>query len=100
MFNDLRQKDIFWIGPIIILLIAILPMPIGYYTLSRIVVCAGAVYFTYMFYKKKDIPKTWMFGFFAILYNPFLPIYLHSKFIWIVINIVTIILFWMNKKDV
>ena len=45
MFNNLQQKDIFWLAPIIVLVIAILPMSGGYYMLSRIIVCACSAYF-------------------------------------------------------
>lgn len=100
MLNNLQQKDIFWLAPIVAMIIAILPMPYGYYTLSRIIVCAGSAYFSYQFYKKKDIPKTWIFGFFAILYNPIIPIHLGTKIIWTVINIITIAIFWLNRKKI
>ena len=57
MFNNLQQKDVFWLAPVAALVIVILPMPIGYYTLLRIIVCAGSAYFAYQFYKKKKFPK-------------------------------------------
>ena len=41
-------------------------MPIGYYTLSRLVVCAAALYFANNFYKKKDNTNLWIFGFIAV----------------------------------
>ena len=100
MFNNLQQKDVFWLAPIVVMVIAILPMPYGYYTLSRIIVCAGSVDFAYQFYKKKDVSKTWIFGFFAILYNPFIPIHLYEKIIWTIINIITIVMFWLNRKNI
>mgnify|MGYP001240890945 FL=1 len=100
MLNNLKQKDIFWIAPTVVLLIGVLPMPIGYYTLSRVVVCGCSAYFAYIFYKKKNIPNIWIFGFFAFLYNPILPVYLYEKSIWLVVNIITIVVFYLNKKKV
>ena len=100
MMNNIQQKDVFWLAPIAALVVAILPMPGGYYILSRIIVCAGSAYFAYQFYNKKEIPKTWLFGFFAILYNPFIPIYLYEKIIWTVINIITIVAFYLNRKKI
>ena len=100
MLNNLKQKDIFWIAPTVVLLIGVLPMPIGYYTLSRVVVCGCSAYFAYNFYKKKNIPNIWIFGFFAFLYNPILPVYLYEKSIWLVVNIITIIVFYLNRKKV
>ena len=47
MFDNFKQKDIFWVVPIITLCLAILPMPIGFYTLTRIIICGSSVYFAY-----------------------------------------------------
>jgi len=93
-----KQNKVFWLTPIIVLAIGILPMPIGYYTLSRLVVCAAAIYFALNFYKKKDNTNLWIFGFIAVLYNPIIPVYLYEKAIWIVINLITIFLFYKNKN--
>ena len=100
MFNKLQQKDVFWLAPVAVLVTGIFSMPYGYYALSRIIVCAGSAYFTYQFYKKKEVPKTWIFGFFAVLYNPFIPMYLYEKIMWSVLNIITIAMFWLNRKKI
>ena len=93
-----KKNKVFWFAPIIVLAIGILPMPIGYYTLSRLVVCAAALYFAHNFYKKKDNTNLWIFGFIAVLYNPIIPVYLYEKAIWTVINLITIFLFYKNKN--
>jgi len=93
-----NQNNIFWLAPIIVLAIGILPLPIGYYTLSRLVVCGCALYLAHKFYKKKDNTNLWIFGFIAVLYNPIVPVYLYEKFIWIIVNIITIFLFYKNKN--
>ena len=93
-----KQNKVFWLTPIITLAIGILPMPIGYYTLSRLVVCAAALYFAHNFYKKKDNTNLWIFGFIAVLYNPIIPVYLYEKAIWTVVNLITIFLFYKNKN--
>ena len=92
-----ENNKIFWLAPIVVLAIGILPLPIGYYTLSRLVVCASAIYFAYNYYKKKNQTNLWIFGFIAVLYNPIIPVYLYEKIIWIVVNIITIYLFYKNK---
>ena len=92
-----ENNKIFWLAPIVVLAIGILPLPIGYYTLSRLVVCASAIYFAYNFYKKNNQTNLWIFCFIAVLYNPIIPVYLYEKIIWIVINIITIYLFYKNK---
>ena len=95
------EKKIFWLSPIIVLAIGILPLPIGYYTLSRLVVCACAIYFAHSFYKgKKENASLWLFGFIAVLYNPIIPVYLYEKFIWVIVNLITIYLFYKNKEKI
>ena len=94
------NKRIFWLSPIVVLLIGILPLPIGYYTLSRLVVCASAIYFAHNFYKKKDNTNLWIFGFIAVLYNPIIPVYLYEKIIWIVVNLITAYLFYHNRLKI
>ena len=92
-----KDTDIFWIVPIGILAISIFPLPIGFYMLTRTIVCVSAVYYAYNYYKKKNDVKPWIFGFFALLYNPLIPIYLNEKSLWVLINITTIIFIYKNK---
>ena len=100
MSKNLSEENnkIFWLAPIVVLSIGILPLPIGYYTLSRLVVCASALYFAYNFYKKNNQTNLWFFGFIAVLYNPIIPVYLYEKFVWIVVNLITIYFFYKNKN--
>jgi hypothetical protein len=94
------DRNIFWITPIVIMVIGLLPMPYGFYSLSRIVVCACSVYFAFQLFKKEDMTFVWVFGFLAVLYNPIIPVHLYDKEIWIVINIVTGIIFFGKKSSV
>jgi len=93
-----KEKDIFWIAPIVVLVIALFPLPIGYYTLSRLVVSACALYYAVQFHKINNTTYTWIYGFIVVLYNPIIPIYLYEKFIWIIVNLITIYIFYKNKK--
>ena len=84
--------------------IGILPMPIGYYTLLRLVVCACAIYYSFYSKQNNDEMAMLIFGFVVILYNPIFPIYLYEKSIWIVLNIITAWLFYtrgsaLHKKN-
>ena len=83
-----------FIVPIALLLIGLADLPTGYYTLVRIVVCLVSVLSCYLSYKsdEKIGIATVTFGFIALLFNPIIPIYLHEKEIWTVIDIVTAIL--------
>ena len=93
------NKNIFWIAPILVMAIGALPMPYGYYSLSRLVVCSCSIYFAHKSYVKNQSTLMWAFGFLAVLYNPIIPIHLYQKEIWIVVNIFTSALFFL-KKDV
>lgn len=92
MTNTLLAKTIFIICGLL-LLIAVLNLPIGYYTFLRIAVFIGAVIVVISF--KNSRVSYWhiIFGLIAILFNPFLPIYLHSKLTWTFIDIVCGLLF-------
>ena len=91
------NKDIFWIAPLVVLGIGLLPMPYGYYFLSRLVVCGCAIYYAVQFSGQSHATLVWIFGFFAVLYNPISPIYLNEKYIWVIINLITIYYFYKNK---
>ena len=95
----MKIKNIFWIAPIAVMAIGVLPMPYGYYTLSRLVVCGCSVYFAHRLYRENQTVFVWIFGFFAVLYNPIVPVHLYQKEIWMVVNAVTAIVFFL-KKDV
>ncbi|NQW07956.1 MAG: hypothetical protein HQ480_05595 [Candidatus Pelagibacter sp.] len=95
-----NKNNIFWLAPIIALAVGILPMPYGYYMLSRLVVSAGALYFAFHFYKINDSFKVWIFGFLVFLYNPIIPISLGSKELWMIVNIPTIYYFYINRNSI
>ena len=92
------NKDIFWIAPLAAMGIGLLPMPYGYYFLSRLVVFVCAIYFAMQLNDQSDTTWVWIFSFLALLYNPFIPIHLGSKGLWVIVNIITAIIF-LNNKD-
>jgi hypothetical protein len=84
---------LFWTLCAMLLLLACAKMPIGYYTLLRIIITIGAI--SILFYEiKKDVS---LFGIafimIAILFNPILPIYLYKRTIWMPIDISVAALF-------
>ncbi len=99
-YNKLNQNDVFWIAPAIVLIIGLFPLPIGYYTLTRLVVCGCAFYYAFNLYKKKENTLTWIFGFLVVLYNPVIPVYLYEKAIWVFVNIITIFAFYKYKDKI
>ena len=94
------NKDIFWIAPLVVMGIGLLPMPYGYYFLSRLVVFVCAIYFAIQLNSQNDTTLVWVFGFFALLYNPIIPIHLGSKGLWIIVNLITAGVFITNKDKV
>lgn len=87
-------------GPLIAMGVGLLNMPYEYYTLSRLVVCVGALYFTVSFIKGKKIESAWIFGAIAVLYNPIFQIQLGDKGLWMIVNIFTAILFWRSRTEI
>ena len=82
-----------YIACCIILGIALLPITGGFYTLVRIAITIGAVIAA--FQNSSNGINIWsiMFGIVAILFNPIIPVYLHDKGAWIMIDIIAMILF-------
>jgi len=70
--------------------------PYGYYTLLRLFLCGTSV-FLLLSGAKLTLPdwQRWPLGGFAILYNPVLPIRLGEKGIWEILNVTTVVLFWV-----
>ena len=77
----------------IFLIIGCFKLPIGYYTFLRIVICIVSVILLF-FPKNGNI--SWhhiINGLVAIMFNPIIPIYLHSKTTWMVIDMVAAVWF-------
>ena len=88
--NDLKIP---YIAIIALSLLALFPLPYGYYTFLRIAVtlCAGMT--SYIYFKSDD--KGWLMWACtatAIIFNPIIPIHL-TREIWVVLNIVVAGLF-------
>ncbi|MBC8555942.1 MAG: hypothetical protein H8D23_40535 [Candidatus Brocadiales bacterium] len=96
-----KTNKLLWIGPIALLLIALLSLPYYYYQLMRWAICGCAAYLAYQHYKEKGCCfLTVAFIVIAIVYNPIEPIHLFRE-AWIVINIITVFVFlygWVQTK--
>ncbi len=82
-----------YIACCIILGIALLPIAGGFYTIVRIAITIGAVIAA--FQNSSHGINIWsiMFGIVAILFNPVIPVYLHDKGAWMMIDIIAMLLF-------
>lgn len=76
-----------------LLFIGTLHMPIEFYSLLRIVVFIGSIAVVANEFGKGFSFWIFVFGFLALLFNPFLPVYLKSKSIWILIDLLAGLLF-------
>jgi len=62
---------------ILLLFLAIIERwPYGFYTFLRIVVCVSALYLAFQAHKIHKPFSTWVLGGVAVLFNPFVPIYM------------------------
>jgi len=71
---------------IVLLVLAATPLPYGFYTLIRIIVCLFMAWAAVIFFKKEVETLPWIFIALAVLFNPIIPVYL-SKEIWVVIDL-------------
>lgn len=86
----IRHHSAIWLAPAIVLILAVLPLPYGFYIFLRLAVFLVAVYLGYTQWKRDDSFSIWVItlGTIALLYNPILPIHL-TREIWIVFNLLT-----------
>jgi hypothetical protein len=93
--EDLRP--LIWI-PIALLLLAVLPLPYGYYMFLRLVMPVCALVVAVNAYKTQpDTIYSYVFIGMAILYNPLIPISLFKE-IWIVVNLITAGVFYIYQR--
>lgn len=59
----------------------------GFFTILRFVVFATTAYVAWMAYVAQKERWVWIFGFVAILFNPFFPVYL-DRDTWVVIDFI------------
>ncbi len=80
-----------------LLFIALLDLPMGYYTFLRIVVTMGSA--AVVVKERENGLNFWVitFGLVAILFNPFIPIYLKDKSVWMIIDILCGIIFLIKS---
>ena len=72
----------------ILLVVGCFHLPIGYYTFLRIVVCFVSLILLFYFKNNSINYRHIINGLVAILFNPIIPIYLHSKTTWLVIDVI------------
>ncbi len=76
-----------------LLFIGLIDLPVGYYTLLRIVVTISSVAVVVTEYENGLSFWVITFGLIAIVFNPLIPIYLNDKSAWMPIDIIGGIIF-------
>ena len=84
-------------------LIAAAPMPYGYYTLVKMLVCGFSAVLAYQNYKAANDKLSawaWVFLFIAIIFNPLIPLHVQKE-VWMVVDTVTGALFlWLAYQTI
>lgn len=75
------------VASIIMLLLAIFPLPYGYYALLRLVVCFTGIFLAWHSYRMQKIPWVWAMGLIALVFNPVIPLHL-DRGLWLIVDIV------------
>ena len=97
--TDPPHRPALWLVPVGICLLAVLPLPHGYDTLVRIIVCACAALVAYV-NKEENQDETWFFAFMgvAIMFNPVIVLPLGRE-LWIVAGLAAALLFSANYSE-
>ena len=78
--------------------LALAPMPWGYYALLRIMLCLTACVGFAAARKAEETTWMWVYGVIAVVYNPLLPVALGSKPLWAALNLATLIVLWSGVQ--
>ena len=91
----------YWVPAIatLMVLLALMRMPYGYYTLLRLGLCAVCVYYISQFRPPLTPGHRVALGALAVLYNPIIPVHLGSKGLWTFVNTATILYFWFVERE-
>ena len=76
-----------------LLFLGLADLPIGYYTILRIVVTIGSVAVVMTEFENGFNFWVIIFGLIAVIFNPLLPVYLNGKSVWMPIDIIVGIIF-------
>jgi type IV secretory pathway TraG/TraD family ATPase VirD4 len=100
MTSNKKKNTVAFIAAVFLFLALINGWPYGFFTLLRFVVFATSVYIAWMAYREQKEKWIWIFGFLAVLFNPFIVIHLNREiwsFIDIIVGVFMIISVFMLK---
>jgi len=90
---DYKQLALICLASIILLLIAMAHLPYGYYTLLRFAICGSAAWIAYTAYELNNRKWTWIMGFIAVLFNPFVKVHFDKETWTVIDNMVAVVYF-------
>jgi hypothetical protein len=73
-------------------------MPSGYYDLLRFAICGAGAFAAFTNYENNNQSWAIVFGIIALIFNPFIPLYIYDKFAWLIIDLIAGILFLYNSR--
>ncbi|NPD47248.1 DUF6804 family protein [Lentimicrobium sp. S6] len=82
------------------LFLAIADLPIGYYTIVRFVATITAVVVFVSEFQNRITLWMIIFGLIAIVFNPIIPVYLHNKDLWMIIDFFAGIMFLIKALTI
>ena len=101
--SKLKTMNLSKFAPLVLLALAIFPMPYAYYQIMRWLLCGYSCFVVWDLHKKNknsfQVTKG-IFVLMAILYNPISPIHI-ARDSWLVINVISILvwLFYLLKVE-
>lgn len=98
--NRMLMERVLLVIAACMLLMAVLDMPIIYYTALRVVVFLASGFAAYYFFEKQDGLNGIVFVLMSVLWNPVFPIWLYNKPLWIVLDIVAAIYMFIVSRRV
>ena len=75
----------------IMLFLGALPLPIEYYDILRLAVSIGAII--------NIFKERYVYIPVLVLFNPIMPVYLYDKAMWVIIDIISGMLFWASSEN-
>jgi len=88
MSQNKNKNAVLSIAVIFLFLALINGLPYGFFTFLRFIVFTASAYVAWAAYKVKKQELIWVFGFLAVLFNPFILVHLNRE-IWSVIDFIT-----------
>lgn len=77
--------------------IGLLPLPAEYYVLLRVFLCGVSLYFLSRPWGARDWEK-WVLVGLIVLHNPIVSVPFGSPFAWSLINVATVVWFWILDR--